>query len=331
MADGLVCPVCRCELDLRPGGARRCQTCARTYPEVAGIPDLRLRGDRYLSLAEDRAKAERLAGEAERSGLTFAEMVAAYWSMTPEVPPALAERYAANAVDGVRRADHLLATLGPPAPDESVLDVGCGTGGLAVAASRRGAKVTGIDIALRWLVIARRALAEDGVAARLVAADGALPPFLGATFDRVWSVETLEHAEDQRGLLQHCLLSCRTGGRVLVVTANRFSLAADPSVRLWGLGYLPRRWAVPYVRLRRHTRYQHMRPLSASELAALVGLRRDLVVSAGPLPAPPLDATMARRRAQAVYDRARVMPLIGWALTPVAPFLQVAGLLDGRG
>ena len=65
-----------------------CATCGREYPVIAGIPDLRLHDDRYLTLEQDRDKARVLdAVDGE-----FADVVRAYWARTPEVPTPLAER-----------------------------------------------------------------------------------------------------------------------------------------------------------------------------------------------------------------------------------------------
>src|SRR5207245_7484701 len=132
---------------------------------------------------------------------------------------------------------------------------------------------------------------EQGVEPRLVAADGALLPFPGASFDHTFSLETVEHASDQRGLLQSALLSVRQHGSVHVVVANRFTVGPDPAVRVFGVGYLPRRLAVQYVRRRRHTGFEFVRPPSSAELRALVGPRDDVAVEPGPLPPPPLAAS----------------------------------------
>lgn len=320
----LVCPICRGELARQPSGSVRCGPCRCTYPEVAGIPDLRVGSDRYISLEEDRAKAERLA---ERDDLSFTDLVAEYWRLTPEVPSALAARYRATASDAVRRATAFLdgESAAAPGSGDAVLDVGCGTGGLVVAAARRGADVTGVDLALRWLVVARRRCQDEGVEARLVAADGALLPFRGASFDRTYSLATVEHAADQRGLLQSCLLSVRPGGYAHLVVANRFSLAPEPVTGLLGVGCLPRRLAVPYVRRRRRTRYQFVRPLSPSELRSLIGLRDDVSVGPGPLPTPPHGAARPRQLVQASYERLRCRRLARAPLTWFGPFLEVTG------
>lgn len=312
----LVCPTCRTVLEQR-SNTLCCRACGRRFPVVAGIPDLRVTGDRYLSLEADRAKAEGLAGV--RGG--FADVVAAYWEQTPEVPPELARRYAARMVDGARRAavhlDHLGEMTG------RLLDVGCGTGGLVAAAAARGVRPVGVDIALRWLVVAQRGLREAGVDAALVAADGALLPFPRVSFDVVTCVETLEHAHDQRGLLHGCLGVAGPEGRVYMVTANRFSLLPDPTVRLWGLGFLPRRAAVSYVRRRRRTRYHHMRPLSVIELRSFLGPHPSASIGPARIPPPPPGASRARQALQTPYEWLTRQRRCSRLLTAVGPYLQV--------
>ena len=85
-----VCPACRGEL-LERAEAWTCLDCARTYPAVAGLADLRLESDRYLDLAAERAKAERLhALEPETDLRGLAE---AYYAMTDDVLDARRGRF----------------------------------------------------------------------------------------------------------------------------------------------------------------------------------------------------------------------------------------------
>jgi len=319
MAPELVCPACRCTLADR-SESLRCPTCGREYPVVAGIPDLRLGGDRYLSVDDDRAKARALD---EVPG-GFADVLRAYWERTPEVPPQLAERYVASALAGVQRGDRHLERLGVSAG--SLLDVGCGTGGLLVAAAARGCSAVGIDVALRWLVVARRRLAESGVDATLVAADGALPPFRAGSFSTVCCIEVVEHATDQRALVHWCRALAEPGGHSYVVTANRFSLAPEPTIGLVGVGWLPRAWAPGYVRRRRATRYQYFRAPSCGELRSWTatadcggrGVRIEPAVLPGSERAP-----ATRRVAELGYEAVRRARAPRWLLRHVGPYLEV--------
>lgn len=318
MADhpALVCPMCRVELARHRDGFR-CRDCDRWFPVVAGIPDLRVNGDAYLSIEDDRRRAEALAavpgsGEA---------VLRAYWRATPEVPDDAADRYARHALDGPRRSRPYLDEVG--AGGGALLDVGCGTAGLVLEASQRGCNAVGVDLALRWLVVARRLLAEAGCDALLVAADGALLPFRAGSFDVVTCIEVLEHAPDQRGLLQGTLGAVRPGGVGLLVTTNRFSLAPEPSVKLWGLGFVPHATAVRYVAWRRDTRYGFVHPRSRGQLRAMIGAQADTRVDAAPLPGRLANAPRFRAIGESAYERLRRTPGIRVALAAVGPYLQV--------
>lgn len=313
----LICPICRTVLAGSLTTTLTCADCGRAYPIVAGVPDLRVQSDRYLSLEEDRAKAEALAAVPG----SFADVLAAYWRQTPEVPARLADHYIRRALDAVRRADAHLDRLGPtPA---RVLDIGCGTGGMVIAAARRGSEAVGVDIALRWLVVARRGLQEAGVDALVVAADGALLPFPSGRFDLVTCIETLEHTADQRGMVQACLSAAGPAGHASLVTANRFSLAPDPTLALWGTGFLPNRISPAYVRWRRGTRSQFYHPSSRSRLRSLVGPLPGVRVGPGPLPVSSGQG-VAAGTLRAGYDLVRRLRIGRAMLGPISPYLEAA-------
>src|SRR6478735_10495640 len=82
------------------------------------------------------------------------------------------------------------------APGESVLDVGCGTGTLAIAAARRvgeGGTVTGVDPSAALLARARKKArrARSGVAFEL--SGGEALPFPDRSYDLVLSSLVLHH------------------------------------------------------------------------------------------------------------------------------------------
>lgn len=81
----------------------------------------------------------------------------------------------------------------------TVLDIGCGWGSLAVAASRRGAQVTGINLAREQVDLARRRVAEAQSSAEILLADyREFARERAGTFDRIVSVGMIEHVGKRR-------------------------------------------------------------------------------------------------------------------------------------
>ncbi len=106
--------------------------------------------------------------------------------------------------------------------DKDVLDVGCGGGILAEAMAKRGARVTGIDLADKSLQIAELHALESGVEARyrkIAAEDLALES--PGRFDIVTCMELLEHVPDPARTVQACADLVRPGGTVFFSTINR--------------------------------------------------------------------------------------------------------------
>jgi ubiquinone/menaquinone biosynthesis C-methylase UbiE len=115
-----------------------------------------------------------------------------------------------------------LVDLARLASGESVLDVGCGTGSLAIAANRRlGAdgKVFGIDASPEMIARATSKAARAGVDASFKTAVAEALPFPDAQFDVVLSTLMLHHLP--RKVRQQCAREIRRvlkpQGRVLVV------------------------------------------------------------------------------------------------------------------
>jgi 2-polyprenyl-6-hydroxyphenyl methylase / 3-demethylubiquinone-9 3-methyltransferase len=110
-----------------------------------------------------------------------------------------------------------------PLGGQRVLDVGCGGGILAEAMARKGARVTGIDLAAKPLGVARlHALeaGEDRVDYREISAESLAQELPGA-FDVVTCMEMLEHVPDPASTVRACAAMARPGGWVFFSTLNR--------------------------------------------------------------------------------------------------------------
>lgn len=319
-----VCPRCRGELRESPE-AFACLPCSATYPIVVGIPDFRVDPDPWISLDDDRTKARRL--EALIRDLDFADSVRAYWEITPETPVHLAARFIRHMIESRERSSEWLDRVASDAPvgDAVWLDLGCGTGDLAAAATQRGKRVIGADIALRWLVIARKR-PELGPASHLVCCGAEHLPFSNDVFSRVMGLGLLEHVRDNRCVLREAHRVLVSGGKFLGRTVNRYTLLREPHVGIWGVGFVPRRWSDRYVRWRGGGRYLHHRPVSAAEARRglhSAGFRAWTVRAAATLDTERWRLGRFAARAVRPYEWARRTPVVSRLLAGIAPLLDV--------
>jgi ubiquinone/menaquinone biosynthesis C-methylase UbiE len=121
-----------------------------------------------------------------------------------------------------RRFRQRLAELARLEAGQSVLDVGCGTGALAVAAKGfvgAGGQVAGVDPSPEMVARAKRKAAKAGVDIRLEVGTIEALPFPDATFDTALSTLMLHHLTDdglEKGL-REVVRVLKAGGRFLAV------------------------------------------------------------------------------------------------------------------
>lgn len=100
------------------------------------------------------------------------------------------------------------------AAGERVLDVGCGSGTVAITAARQGARVTGLDITPRMLDLAREDAGIAGVEVDWREGDAEKMPFDDASFDVVLSNMGVIFAPDAQAAADEMLRVLRPGGRL---------------------------------------------------------------------------------------------------------------------
>jgi SAM-dependent methyltransferase len=102
-------------------------------------------------------------------------------------------------------------------PDEAcdVLDLGCGTGSLALLAAEQGHRVTTVDRSARMAELARLKLAGTGT--RVLIGDAAEPPVGDGRFDVVLVRHVLWALPDPAKALRHWAGLLRRGGRMVLI------------------------------------------------------------------------------------------------------------------
>jgi SAM-dependent methyltransferase len=107
----------------------------------------------------------------------------------------------------------LVAELAPQA-GETWLDVGTGTGGVAVRAARAGADVTGSDLAPVLIETAKRLAAEEGLDIEYEVGDAEQLPYGDGSFDIVSSSFGAIFAPDHGAVARELARVTRAGGRI---------------------------------------------------------------------------------------------------------------------
>lgn len=276
---GLVCPGCRSRVE-RQSETYACGKCNRVYPILFGIPDFRLRGDRYLSLDDEREKARRLYEFGQ--GHDFKQLVAHYYSITDDVPGHLEPIFRDYVLNASQRSIPALRALAPNG-GRSLLDLGCGSGGAVVAGQAFFKYRTGSDVALRWLVIARKRLEETGSTAILVCADAESLPFERETFSHVLASDLLENMSSPAAAIRSSASVLEPGGRLYLSSSNSRWIGPHPATGVWAAGLLPTGLRAAFLRRRHGTDLLRavnlVSPASVRRMARTAGLRQ---VEAGP-------------------------------------------------
>ena len=320
----LCCPYCKKEL-LQQEETLECASCHRVFPVIFGIPDLRIFSDPYIDFESDREKARHLASQFEE--LTFEEMVRFYYLTTSVVPSHHAKQYTRGLLAAGARAEATWKEWGAEmATPGSFLEIGCGTAPLLIVAARYRSEVIGVDIALRWLVVAKKRLQEAGVTVPLVCACAEALPFPDERFESVVFDSTLEVVQDQNVTLQETRRVLKRLGHLRIMTPNRYSLGPDPHMKLFAGGYLPDRVIASYAR-RQNAIPPKRNLLSAGSLRRFL---KDAGFESIQISLPSIGEEQLSQlpgivqKAVSFYNISRNKPVTGALFRRIGPLLQAA-------
>jgi ubiquinone/menaquinone biosynthesis C-methylase UbiE len=117
---------------------------------------------------------------------------------------------------------------------KSLLDLGCGDGTYSIAASQRGAHVTGVDISDTMLDSAQGRVAARDASVEWCQASAESLPYDSGTFDIVLAVAILCFIKNPLQVVQEVSRVLRPGGSVVIGELGRYSSwALSRRVRGW--------------------------------------------------------------------------------------------------
>ena len=117
-----------------------------------------------------------------------------------------------------------------PSPPATVLDVGCGVGGVSLELKRMGYDVHGVDFSS----VAVEKAVSRGLSATCHDVDGLGLPGEGNVWDIVWMGDILEHVFDPLYLLEEARRVLKPEGRVMISVPNDLTLRKRLEIGLLG-------------------------------------------------------------------------------------------------
>ena len=255
-------------------------------------------------------------------------LVHLYYRLNPEASDLYEKHmsHLAGEEDQAHVALDLVEQERPLGAGDAVLEVGCGVAHFLAVAAERADRCAGADLSVASLVLARKRLQGRAL---LVLAEAERLPFPDASFAAVLAPDVIEHVADPERAIEEMGRVLQHGAPLFLATPNRFSLASEPHVGLRGVGYLPRRWANRYVRLRRRLFYDDVRMLSAASLGRLLrthfpGTARVLLPGLSPRQIERFRPV--ERRLAALYLALRRLPVIRTAFYLFGPFFHAVAV-----
>lgn len=162
-----------------------------------------------------------------------------------------------NHASAVINTNRVLAEVAGVKPKDRVLDAGCGIGGTSIwLANNVGCKVCGITLSWQQVATASK-LAKSNRADKLTefsVGDYTKTGFQDGSFDLIYGIESICHAEDKRDFLREAMRLLKNNGRLVVLdgffkTDKKLSPGLEKHYKKWLEGWaLPNLASVPSFR-----------------------------------------------------------------------------------
>lgn len=284
-----ICPICKSDRLIISENRYECTECHRDYMLVSGIPDFRIYPFRY----SDNEKADVSTLLQNYDNLDFLNLYALRQNLLLDKTKAEVELKKARELHesslrrlieyhmdysdifstNMKRFRHIIGDRIIHA-DGTALELGCGSGTQISDMLSTYKNVIAIDNSLAELIVTKKMLDQKGITERvqLVCACSESLPFKYESFDVVNMRSVLEHVEEQECSLNEIYRVLRIGGILLLETPNRFTFSKEAHVKVYGVGFVPRRWMKDYVNLmtKKQITFGGIRTLSYFELKTLL-------------------------------------------------------------
>ena len=130
------------------------------------------------------------------------------------------------------------------------MDAGCGYGDLSIAASEFFDEVIAIDAGDQELEsLAKRIKKENIKNIHVFKASLSNLPFTPEQFIGIGCIQVLEHVVDQKKVIKNLFQNLKPGGLLYLSTPNRYSVKPEVHTKLWGISFLPQKFAILYAKL----------------------------------------------------------------------------------
>lgn len=160
-------------------------------------------------------------------------MHAGYWDKTTK-----------NLADALQRENQVLAEIAAIQTEDRVLDAGCGIGGSTQFLAREiGCEAVGISLSTKQIDTARRLASQERFVCppEFFVRDFTQTMFPDASFDVIWGLESICHANDKAAFAREAYRLLKPGGRLIVAdgfnTVPQLGLEDQQCMSYWLNGW----------------------------------------------------------------------------------------------